>query len=146
MYAIAQRVLNRYTNSQGLNPFLHLHGNEFVWPDEPWSIPDTSPGSLATQLTEVSPGGNNMSSYLDVLSPDSTPRLEIESALKALWQELAADELGPRGPFSMPNPLAYRHRNVWMTFSVNIGLEEARALEVSELSRKIEALLDHAAR
>lgn len=72
MYVTAHRV--RRGNASGINTFLHLHGDAGHRVD--WRHPDVSfvadecPGHFVVQRTEVPPGNNSVSSYLDVVASD----------------------------------------------------------------------------
>lgn len=66
---------------EGVNAFCNLHGS-FVWQGEPPDgIPESNPGEPANQIIAVSPGGNDVRSYLDVVAPDETPTSEILAAV-----------------------------------------------------------------
>ncbi len=141
MYATAQRVAHSGNHQDGINAFVHEHGIDFPWPNEPWHLPNNNPGTLRLSHIEVPPGGNTVISYLDVLCPDITSAANVKAALDALWLELLADELGPSSPFGLPNPLSYQHGNVCLTYSVNIADETSRRIEYDSLSQQLLRLL-----
>ncbi|MCB9760481.1 MAG: hypothetical protein H6739_11635 [Alphaproteobacteria bacterium] len=133
MYATAHRVVTAHGET-GINGFYHVHGRDFTWPDDPWTLPETNPGQLVGDDVKVQPGGNRVRAYLDVLAPDDTPPVEIEIALTALWLQLAADEMSSLGATGrLPNPLVYRHGRVVLRFGTELSLETGRALQFQEL-------------
>lgn len=75
MYVVAQRVVSAAGQS-GINAFLFLHGDQEI-PGMSWNAPsveiiaDAYPGMLVLQRVEMSPGDNDVTSYLDVVAPDA---------------------------------------------------------------------------
>ena len=67
MYTTAHRV--QRGESEGINRFLHLHGEDFCWPKDASSLPEAAPGEEKRAEVELLPGGNRVRSYLDVLAP-----------------------------------------------------------------------------
>ena len=76
MYLTAHRVIAPRSNRQGINAFLHLHGAE-GWRVTLPDIPQQDPGKLENKIIEVSPPGNEVLSYLDIVAPDDAPRSEL---------------------------------------------------------------------
>lgn len=76
MYVVAQRVIST-GGSSGINAFLFLHG-ELEIQGMSWSDPDVEviadshPGKLVLQRVEQPTGGNDVTSYLDIVASDST--------------------------------------------------------------------------
>lgn len=70
MYLTAQRVVSP-AGQEGINAFFYLHGPR-TWIDAPpadvW--PEHNPGELVAQHLSVSPPGNRVRSYLDLIAPD----------------------------------------------------------------------------
>ncbi len=138
MYATAHQVANLSTGEEGLNGFLHLHGDSFLWPAEPWLLPESDPGELVWEHVELRPGGNRVRSYLDVLCPDPTTIEEVETALNSLWLELVTDETGSSvGQGSLPNPVIYKRGAVVLRFGVEMGMKPNWSLAFSTLRKVI---------
>jgi hypothetical protein len=134
MYATAHRVVRASTGETGINAFLHTHGEHFPWPQEAWRLPETNPGVQVRDNVELSPGGNRVRSYLDVLAPDNVSPDEIDVALTGLWLELVADEAAaPAATGPLPNPLVYQRGRVVLRFGVEGSLEASRSIEMAEL-------------
>ena len=64
--------------SEGINAFCRVHGPH-EWTDQPpQDLPD---GELVNQNISLSPGGNDVRSYLDIIAPDETPTQEIRKTV-----------------------------------------------------------------
>src|SRR5262245_46590782 len=98
MYLTAHLVRSQ-DGAEGINAFLHLHGAEFLWPDDAVALADTHPGTTVLRQTSVPPGGNHVRAYLDILAPDRTPPREIEQSLIAFSRDLPERR----------NPTVFRH-------------------------------------
>ena len=122
MYLTSHLVRSR-DGEEGINAFLHMHGPDFPWPQEPAALPDTNPGRTVSRQTSVPPGGNSVRAYLDVVAPDDTPRAALEQALVAL-----ARDLGERR-----NPTVFNHEKVVIRFGVELGLEGLRRQQLDML-------------
>ena len=140
MYATAHRVQGPH-GQEGINSFLHLHGVAFPWPEEPWRLPETEPGTDYAEHIMVQPGGNDVRSYLDILAPDTCLLEEIESALTGLWLELVADTAVSSPLGELPNPLVYRRGRVVIRLGVEGYLLASRAMEVTALRQDVDRLL-----
>jgi hypothetical protein len=125
-YWTAHRVLSS-SGTEGINVFIHAHGEDFSWPDDAAKLPEANPGRLVDERTSVPPGGNRVRSYLDVLAPDGTREDEVRRALGKLSEHLA----------STPNPTVQRHGRVTLRFGTEAGLEERREAELLNLARAI---------
>jgi hypothetical protein len=134
MYVTAQRVVAPL-GDEGINAFLHLHGREFAWPDDPGPLASRNPGDLIERATEVAPGGNRVLAYLDVLAPDGTERAAIARA----FAELSADLDG------RANPTWYEREGVTVRFGVDRAIEaqglEARVAQLGWLTASVERLM-----
>lgn len=115
----------------GINAFRHLHGREFLWPDDAASLPETCPGVLDEARTRIAPGGNPVCAYLDIIAPDGTASNEILEALDHMTFNLA----------QLPNPTVVKYRTVTVRFGTDIGKQNQRLQELSELSRVLRELL-----
>ena len=95
MYLAAHRVVSPVTGAEGINAFAYGHG-PYVWHGAPPFTPEENPGTLFESSIEpqVAPPGNRVRSYLDVLTPDETPRITVERALQHLLGGVAADAVG----------------------------------------------------
>jgi len=141
VYATAHRVVRG--EREGFHAFLHKHGVHYVWPQDPWNLPERDPGELLWDNTSLPRHGNRVRSYLDVIAPDTISAREIDTALTALWAQLAAEEFGPKGAHAtgndrLPNPVVYQHGSVVLRFGVELGLEGTRALEMAQLRAAVD--------
>lgn len=133
MYLTAHRVKNPTSNEEGINTFYHEHGTDFIWPSEPWKLPDTHPGSVKHSLLAIKPGGNQVISYLDVLAPDGTSIEELSETIDMLYAALLLEEaLG-----SIPNPTVYTSNSVCLRFGVDKDHVEKRIAELLVLKSKL---------
>ncbi len=144
MYATAHRVFREDEKEgikHGINAFLHLHGPEFAWPEDPWKLPETHPGRVLGQKVELEPGGNKVRSYLDILAPDGTPWEEVRAAVDQLSIEFIVTEGvdGLDGLNPPPNPCVFRRDSVVLRFGAH---EEMNRLE--ELHVLFDKLVDPA--
>ncbi|HEX7477300.1 MAG TPA: hypothetical protein VF331_05800 [Polyangiales bacterium] len=79
MYLSAQHVRS-LEGAEGLNAFHFSHG-AYIWEGlPPQGIPDQDPGMLVAQSITVTPPGNLVRAYLDIVTPDETPWNEIRPA------------------------------------------------------------------
>lgn len=131
MYVTAHLVRSR-EGDEGINAFLHLHGAEFTWPEDPAPLADTTPGTVVSRRTDIPPGGNRVRSYLDVLAPDGTTRHEIQGALAGLSRDLRERR----------NPTVFSLGSVTIRFGVDSGLEGLRSQHLDMLSPVALGLLD----
>lgn len=93
MYLTAQRVQRPNTHEEGINAFYYMHG-PYVWDGlPPDGIPDENRGELARSSIAVTPPGNRVRSYLDIVAPDETPWTEIRPALVAFVSEAQREEM-----------------------------------------------------
>jgi len=83
VYLTAQRVRSLAMNQEGVNAFLYDHGSTIAgWTrGAPPFTPEQHPGRLRVQRLRVAPPGNQVRSYLDILTQDSTPSDAIRSYL-----------------------------------------------------------------
>ncbi|MBT3224352.1 MAG: hypothetical protein HN348_35240 [Proteobacteria bacterium] len=81
MYIATHRVVSK-TAVEGINTFAYLAG------ERSWQMPeahlDEQPGQLVHQSVEITPGGNRVRSYLDVVFPDSYTRDDVSWLLTTL--------------------------------------------------------------
>jgi hypothetical protein len=130
MYATAQRVSrNGHT---GVNAFLYLHGQDFVWPEDASSLPEQGPGTLTErQSISIPPGQNPVHSFLDVVAPDGTPGSVLLEALTMFRQDIS----------ERSNPAVFTFGRVTIRFGVRIALEPERPSEFDLLRRALEQVL-----
>lgn len=77
MYVTAHRVRNS-SGMEGVNAFYYVHGPSL--PSDLGSIPDGDPGTLCTQSLAISPPGNRVRSFLDIVAPDGEGWPEVRHA------------------------------------------------------------------
>ncbi len=132
MYLTAHRLVTPL-GDEGVNAFLHLHGDQFAWPDDPAPLATSNPGEIVERNTEVPPGGNRVLAYLDVLAPDGTPAAEIRAALLAL-----AGDLDGRA-----NPTWSEQDRITVKFGVEKAIERkgTRQSSLKELTEALGRLL-----
>ncbi|MCB1077739.1 MAG: hypothetical protein KDM64_07930 [Verrucomicrobiae bacterium] len=106
MYLTAQRVTNPTTGATGINCFLHLHGRSLgITPD--WRFDDVNrisnqyPGEKTASKTDLSPGGNRVLSYLEIVSEDTTKPSDLLEAITAFAEPPNPDEVVTRNDVSM---------------------------------------------
>lgn len=91
MLLSAQRVRSQH-GVLGINRYAYRHGGH------PWSVADLEAlehaASLVSQDLEVPPGGNEVSSFLDIFAPDGTSPVELA--------RLTASVRGGADPTSFP--------------------------------------------
>ena len=111
MYLCSQRVVRPATGAEGINAFRYIHGPQ-QWLGEPPRShrPEVKPGVLEAELVTVSPPGNRVRSYLDVVAPDGTKPNAV--AIAALRPPLVINRF----------PVEWTHGNVWCRFAVDGSL------------------------
>ena len=136
MYLTAQRVLKRNTGETGINAFSYLHDVKAL-PDLDWENPDldlvvnTCPGRLVENEYDLSPGGNEVLSYLDVISDDSTTPMEIQTALDAFQGTLPGKNL----------PFVHGMGRIAVRFGAVVGLSGAEEIEYKALKGRLQKFL-----
>lgn len=128
MLITSQRVRSERTGEQGINTFVYEHG-EMPWPEEPSQLLDLDQGTLVFRSYEVPPGGNQVRSYLDIVTPDQPTRFQIE----ALWRAIPVWFRPP--PTSLPATV--RSESTACRLGMDSGL-------VRIWQRELHTLLDHA--
>jgi hypothetical protein len=140
MYIASMRVRSPEPGEKtGINAYLHSHGSTFAWPEKPWELPENNPGEQVEQLIEVEPGGNRVSSYLDILAPDGTTHDQWEQAITSLFLELMVEENDWGSRIPIPNPVVYAMGGVTLRFGVEFASFMERRAE-------LEVLREHAAK
>ncbi len=82
MYLSAQRVRSPSTGQHGVNLFAYLHGPPVAGQ---LPLPEQNPGTLVWfDTSQLAPPGNDVLSYLDVVTYDGLPLDEIRQYLAAL--------------------------------------------------------------
>jgi hypothetical protein len=134
MYLTAHRLVSPL-GDEGVNAFLHLHGADFPWPEDPGALAKREPGELEERRTELPPGGNRVVSFLDVLAPDGTGRAAVQGAVAALSAELDG----------RANPTWFEQARVTIQFGVDAPTAqrgiEARRAALDELARAVDGML-----
>ncbi len=77
MHLIAQRVRS-LQDQEGVNAFCYSHG-PIRWLDKPPS--DLHPGRLVNSRMEITPPGNRIRSFLEIIAPDVTPSRQVWKAI-----------------------------------------------------------------
>ncbi len=136
MYLTAHRILKRNTPKTGINAFLHRHDVKAL-PDIDWEDPNLDlvvnacPGRLVEKECDLSPGGNEVLSYLDVVSDDATTPMEIQTALDAFQNTLPGKSL----------PFVYGIGRIAVRFGAVVGLSGAEEIEYKALKGRALKLL-----
>ena len=86
-------------------------------------VPDSNPGRRAYEFITVTPGGNRVRSYLDIITPDQTPTSEI----------LATVDEFVRGVREQPLPWVQTIGRCTFRFGLDHGLEDRWGDEFREL-------------
>jgi hypothetical protein len=131
MYVAAHRVCRR-TGTEGVNVFLHLHGSNFPWPEDPSGLPETNPGGIQSDIVELEPGGNRVRSYLDVLAPDGTSSVRIHGVLVQVEKALG----------EMAAPTALQFGEVVVRFGVEQELMRKKRSEFRALRERVRLMLE----
>jgi hypothetical protein len=128
MYITAHRVTN-CDGTTGVNCFYHKH-QTVIGVNESWGgaevskITNHDPGVLFHQATELTPGGNFVLSYLDVICEDNTEPEDIKSALENFKHTVAVGQL-------------WYQKKIVVYFSLTKGLTGYETLEYQALKTKI---------
>ena len=121
MYITAHVV--KRNGEQGINTFLHHHGQNFPWPEDASVLPETNPGEIISKKIQITPGGNRVSAYLDILAPDDATYENISNAVTALLDDL----------LERKNPTVFKYQNILIRFGVDIGLQPMREEQFKQL-------------
>jgi hypothetical protein len=135
MYVTAHLVRSQ-DGDEGVNAFLHLHGDDFAWPADAAAVADTTPGRDVRRRIDLPPGTNQVQAYLDVLAPDRTPREELDAAMAAFERNL--DECR--------NPTVVVFGAVTIRFGVEPRRDRMRGQDLGMLRTVAFSLLDDEAR
>ena len=125
MYLTAQRVLAPDGKRQAINSFFYLHHCEWR-PSQAASFrPESNPGTLVDDAIELSPPGNRVRSYLDVVAPDGTS----PAALAHSFEKLVTGG----GPLKFPLEMSVGR--VWFRFDTERTIRPAWRHELRTLFR-----------
>jgi hypothetical protein len=134
VYVTAHRLVTPL-GDEGVNVFLHLHGADFAWPEDPGALAKHHPGELEERKTELPPGGNRVVAFLDVLAPDGTGRAAVREAVTALAAELEG----------RASPTWFERGAVTIQFGVDADIAkrglEARRAALEELHAAADGLM-----
>jgi hypothetical protein len=135
MYLTAHHV-KAPDGSLGVNAYLHRHGKAETAAIN-WNSPDVTriadhiPGRTAVQSIEISPGGNSVLSYLDlVTSEEADPRFIAD------WLRLF-EHYVREGTF----PALFASRGIAMRFGITIGLQKLAVAEYRRLRARVLQLM-----
>jgi hypothetical protein len=94
MLLTAQRVISPRSHARGVNVYRYVHG-PYTWERVPNDfLPQGNPGELIAQWIQLSPGGNRVVSFLDVVAPDEIESVELQQRLASLKHRLQPSD-GP---------------------------------------------------
>jgi hypothetical protein len=131
MYVTAQHVISapraNGRHDEGINAFFYMHGPH-AWDDPAPFMPETNPGVITDDRIEVTPGGNRVRSYLDIVAPDGTHTDTLASAVLAV-------------PAFTSFPVTWDAGNVRCRFGVEYGLAEDWEREMRRLLARVVLLL-----
>ena len=130
MYLTSHRVVSPSKRREGVNSFYYLHGHEWNPEQSDDFLPDINPGVLRDDAIQVSPPGNRVRSYLDIVGPDSLTLSELNRFLDGI---LCGPPPG-RLPFSR---VAER---IWCRFYADTGLAQVWRQELRVLFQHVMAL------
>lgn len=141
MYITAQRVYARSTGESGINAFIYFHDDR-PYPTIDWNKPDvfcvaqSLPGRFVDQDRDIQLPGNEVLSYLDVVTSDSTEVVIIEQAMQAF---LDRDLLFQTPPHSVISGVAI---HFYVTFGLREGSVQAYREEYRVLMSRVRRILD----
>lgn len=120
MYLTVQRVYAPH-RGRGINGALHLHG--VTRTDPSWSPPNLREivlhnlGRRVAARVDLSPGGNAVETFLDIVGPDDVTVEELRVALAEFLEGIGS------------NRESGRHGVMAIEFSANIGMDPVAAFE-----------------
>jgi len=130
MYLTAHRIISR-EGKVGINAFLHKHSDIEV-PNISWEEPDIDliadlfPGSLVAESIDIAPGNNQVLSYLDVVTADSTEITKVVNALEKIESEVETQK----------PPLVEMVEGVGIRFALQFGRYDIKLQEYRELKNR----------
>ncbi len=136
MYVTAQRVRSR-SSREGINAFLSLHQGQES-PGIDWARPavmtvaEQYPGTLVDSELDLTPGGNAVRSFLDVVAADGTGLERLRTALEAFGRELESAAL----------PHMALLDGVGIRFHAESSLEDERVDEYRVLKTRLLRLME----
>jgi hypothetical protein len=83
MYFAAQRVEAPKRNTEGINVLVYRHASILDQPVD-FEAVARNPGPLLLQLSSIPPGGNTVTSYLDVVTPEQLTMAQIAETIDQL--------------------------------------------------------------
>jgi hypothetical protein len=138
MYITAQRVRSPSLGArEGINAFFNLHDEEGAQAED-WDNPsldrlaDVNPGVLVDQECDLAPGGNQVRSFLDVVTANTTDLSQLGAALEAFEGWLA----------SKPLPCVATLSHVTIRFDADRALEAERVDEYQTLKARVLRLFE----
>ncbi len=81
MFLTAHRVV--HGTDHGINAYLYWHGRD-ISGEDPATLLDAPPGVLQLRLIGLPPPGNVVRSFVDIVLPDQSTRVQIEAILDLL--------------------------------------------------------------
>jgi hypothetical protein len=131
VYLTAHHVVSPATQREGVNALLYLHGDqawEHLWPPD---IPRRNPGTLRAQSISVSPPGNRVRSFLDIVAPDD---VRWEDVHVGLMEVVGRCQIAPL-PWS-----GQSRGGTYFEIGMDVGLSARWQKELAILYRAAQAL------
>jgi hypothetical protein len=135
MYLTAQRVYSITKRKTGINAFLYRHGAEPV-PGMSWDRPVVEPvadehvGTRGPEHVEIGPGGNRVLSFVDIVTADGTPIVQVQDAIRTFGTTFSPERL----------PVSITIGAVAIRFGAQSGLDRDQAQ--AEFAQIAEQALD----
>jgi len=130
MYVTAHRVLSPDRARQAINAFYYIHNRDWAENEVMHFLPDSNHGTLMDDMIQLSPPGNTVRSYLDIVAPDSIRTSILVSSFEELLDGLVPDKC------SFVRTIG----NVWFRFGIELGLAPAWRQEIEILFQHAIAL------
>lgn len=138
MYLTSQRVVSNDGRHAGINTFYHSHSSQ----KQPLlsnitdivSVAEINTGRLVRSKCDVSPGGNRVRSYLDIVAADNINENSIKNALDSFRSEITHKQLPP---------IIEIINHIGIRFSAEFGLYEGIVNEYDQLVKRAIGLLEN---
>lgn len=139
MYLTAQRVVSR-DGRTGINVFFHLHKYsnppKLINDSDVISVAESNTGELVKERCNITPGGNRVKSYLDIVASDEIDEQELITALNSFRSDIVEEKMGP---------ILRIIGKVGLRFNAEFGLYDTIVDEYKELKEKALSLFQQRA-